>query len=317
MKVSLAITVFNEEESIVSLLESIMHQIKRPDEVIIVDGGSNDTTVERIKEFINRFDKKRVIKLFKKKCNRPEGRNLAIAKAKFAIIAITDAGCILHRKWLKEITDPFKDKNTDIVSGYYKTLKASTFEQAVAAYTLVMPDKIDPKQFLPSARSMAIRKIVWKKAGGFPIEFPLNEDYVFARKLKRLGKQFSFTKKAIVYWKPRENILKAFLMFFYFSTGDSMAGILRPKVFLIFVRYVLVLWLLVISFYFSFSFMLRIISYILLAYVLWSIWKNYKYVRRREAFIFLPILQFTSDIAVILGTSFGFFKSLWDTQKRP
>lgn len=313
---SLVITVLNEEKTILPLLQSIIRLTKKPEEVIIVDGFSTDNTFKKINEFRQKYSKKIRIKVFRKKVNRPVGRNLGIEKARGGIIAITDAGCVLDKKWLSKIVEPLEDESVDVVSGYYKALHPSPFEKCVAAYTLIMPDRINPKNFLPSARSMALRKSVWKKSGGFPKNFPLNEDYVFAHKLKKMRVKFYFTKKAIVFWKPRENILKAFLMFYFFALGDSIAGIFRPKVFLVFIRYILVAWVIIISSSLSYFFMLQIISYILMVYISWSIWKNYKYIKEPSALFFLPLLQFTSDLAVISGTSMGFFKSLWDTQAR-
>ena len=51
MKVSLIVTALNEEDSIGGLLDSVTGQIKIPDEVIIVDAGSTDNTVQLIEEF--------------------------------------------------------------------------------------------------------------------------------------------------------------------------------------------------------------------------------------------------------------------------
>ena len=146
---------------------------------------------------------------------------------------------------------------------------------------------------------MAIRKRTWRDAGGFPENFPFNEDYVFARNLKRLGKKFYFTKKAIVYWKPRENIQKAFLMFFYFAKGDANAYIFRPKVIIIFLRYIIGVLLLFKSLVFSL---------LIILYFTWAILKNYRYVKEWQAFLFLPLLQITSDLAVIAGTIWGTLK---------
>ena len=46
MKVSLVVTVLNEEPSIAALLESILSQTKKADEIVIVDGGSTDKTID-------------------------------------------------------------------------------------------------------------------------------------------------------------------------------------------------------------------------------------------------------------------------------
>ena len=39
MKVSVCITVYNEERSISKLVESLLRQSKKPEEIVIVDGG--------------------------------------------------------------------------------------------------------------------------------------------------------------------------------------------------------------------------------------------------------------------------------------
>ena len=51
MKISFVATVFNEEKTITALLDSLFKQTKMPDEIIIVDGGSLDSTLSRIFNF--------------------------------------------------------------------------------------------------------------------------------------------------------------------------------------------------------------------------------------------------------------------------
>lgn len=311
MKFSLVITVLNEESKIISLLNSIAKQSMEPDEVIIVDGGSTDNTLSVISNFNPQAggqisNKKTKFKLLKKIGNRAVGRNEGIQKAKNEIIAITDAGCILDINWLKKITTPFKDKKIEIVSGYYKVLSRSVFEKCVGIYVLVMPDSINPQEFLPSSRSMSLRKKIWKEAGGFPEKFSLNEDYVFAIKLKKLNKKIHFARNAIVSWMPRSTIKNAFLMFFQFARGDAQAAILRPKVIFIFIRYGLGFIIFLIGL--INKNVLYLAALFLVLYLIWAIYKNFHYVKKAEALYILPILQIICDIAVISGTLKGFYE---------
>lgn len=320
MKVAFITTVLNEEKNILSYLNSILSQSRRPDEIIIVDGGSKDKTVEIIKDRVSKIKSdslKNKIKVLVKNGNRSVGRNEAIKNAESEIIACSDAGCVLDKNWLRNITKPFKSKDVEVVAGYYKGIANSIFEKSLLPYVLIMPDKVKPNNFLPSGRSVAFKKDVWVKVGGFPQKLSSNEDYVFARKLKKIGAKIVFRKNAIVNYTPRKNVIEAFRMFFNYAKGDSEAGILRGKVVFIFFRYVILLWLLIYVYFFKLFFILETIFYILVLYILWSIWKNYRYVRDREGFLYLPLIQIASDIAVISGTSWGFLKGLWDTQKRP
>jgi glycosyltransferase involved in cell wall biosynthesis len=311
MKVSLITTVFNEEENITSFLTSIFKQTRLPDEIIIVDGGSTDKTIEKISEYnFSNIKNAPNIKLIFKKGNRSIGRNEAISKARNEIIAITDAGCVLDENWLKNLIKSFSDKKTDVVAGYYKGAAKNVFQKCLTPYVLVMEDKVSDKDFLPATRSMALKKSIWKKADRFDEKLSHNEDYAFANKLKIIGAKIVFCKDAIVNWIPGINFKQAFIMFFRFALGDSEAKIFRDKVVYIFLRYIFLAYLFFLSVIMHSLLLWVLFGFLIIAYIGWSIWKNYKYVEVSKAFIYLPLLQITSDIAVITGTLLGLIRNI-------
>lgn len=317
MKISFIATVLNEQENIGKLLRSVFSQSHEADEIIIVDGGSTDNTVSEISSFkFPESDSKAKIKLIFKKGNRSVGRNAAIESSNNEIIVCSDAGCVLDSDWIKNIIKPFKKKDVDVVAGYCKGNAKTVFQKCLIPYVLVMPDRVNTDNFLPATRSMAFKKLIWKKAGGFPEKFSNNEDYVFAKKLKEINAKIVFEKKAIVYWESRDSMKDAFVMFYRFAKGDAESSIFRPKVSLIFLRYIVGLIMLFIYLLSKSYFIFNALCLILFIYVLWSIIKNYKYIRKVEAFLFLPLLQIVSDIAVILGTIRGLFTFINNMRRR-
>jgi len=305
IKTSLVITVLNEEKSIKRLIDSILLQTRVPDEIIIVDGGSKDQTIVKIQEKDLLYEGKLNIKLIRKNGDRSVGRNEAIKKSKGDIILSTDAGCVLHKKWVENIIESFNKKNVSVVAGYYRGIFKNVFQKCLIPYVLVMEDKIDSDEFLPSTRSMAFRKSVWKKIGGFDENLSHNEDYAFALKIKESKFMIKFKKNAIAYWSPRKNLIDSFVMFFRFALGDVQANILRDKVIFIFLRYIFAFYLILLNIIMRSDLLGIATVFLLVTYFLWSIYKNYKYVKSYKAFLYLPVLQVTSDIAVLLGTLLG------------
>lgn len=306
MKVSFITTVFNEEKTIDGLLNSLFAQTHLPDEIIIVDGGSTDHTVVNIKYQISNIKNNNVkFKVLVKKGNRSVGRNEAIKNVTGDIIVCSDAGNILDKKWIENIIKPFKNKSADVVAGYYKGKASNIFQKCLIPYVLVMPDKINPENFLPATRSMAFKKSIWKKVGRFDEKYSHNEDYVFAKKLKKIKAKIIFAKDAVVYWLPRNSFKQAFTMFYRFAFGDAEANILRYKVLFIISRYIIGLLIILFALLLKSSFLLILFFALIATYVYWSIWKNYKYVKNYKAIFILPSLQFISDAAVIVGTISG------------
>ncbi len=304
MKISLIATLLNEEKNISVFLDSLLIQTVKPDDVVIVDGGSTDKTVSLIKSFAKKQLPFNFL-LCEKKGNRSVGRNEAIRKAKGNIILISDLGCILDRDWVKEIIKPFSDKKVDVVAGYYDAKTKNVFEKCLVPFVLVMPDRVDKKEFLPATRSMGIRKDVWEDIGGFEEKYSHNEDYAFALELKKANKKIVFARKAIVQWIPRSNVAEAFTMFKRFAYGDMEASILRPKVVAIFVRYILALILILLALSTNQRSLWLVLVIGIALYIIWSIKKNYKYIKNWRALYYLPLLQFTADFAVLQGSLNG------------
>jgi len=310
LKTAFITTVRNEEKTIIPFLESLFAQSVMPSEIIIVDGGSTDNTIDLISSFLPKKEKQYAIKLLFQKGNRSVGRNAAIKKAESPIILCSDAGCILDKDWVKNITKPFHNPSIHVVSGFYRPLVHSVFEKCLASYTCVMPDNVDSDNFLPSSRSIAFTKKAWEKAGGYPEWLDTCEDLVFDRNLQKTKASFVFAENAIVFWPQRKNLVSAVKQFFFYATGDGEAHFFRKQTPLLYLRYFVGISFFSLGSLFHNAVFSEALLVFVVLYLLWSIGKNYKYVNDARALFWLPVLQLSSDIAVMIGTALGFMKSL-------
>lgn len=313
MKISLVITVLNEEASIDWLLESLAEQTLLPNEILIVDGGSTDATVRKIQAWKKHLKIGKNIRIFEKKGNRAVGRNFGIQKASHSWIAITDAGCVAFPQWLKNFVQKQQETQSEVIAGYAVGLPENRFQEAVVPYVLVMPDKVKPESFLPATRSMFLHKSVWKTLGGFDASLDHNEDFAFAKKIESAGIPIAFAPEALVGWFPRKNLVAFWKMISRFALGDMQARILRPKVALVFARYLAFFGLLT---YFIITQQIEqtngFFPVMVFAYLWWSIAKNKKYTP--NGWFYLPLLQITADLAVMAGTIRGALSLL---ERRP
>ncbi len=226
-KVSVIVTVLNEGESIRTLLDSLEAQSRPPDEVVVVDGGSRDDTVEQVKAYADRLP----LRVFVEPgANISRGRNRAIAEASNPIIASTDAGVRLHPRWLERLLEPFSSADPpDVVSGFFLPDPHTVFEIAMGATVLPRTGEIDPDRFLPSSRSVAFTREAWERVGGYPEWLDFCEDLIFDIRLRKCVGRFGWAPEAVAYFRPRPN-LKAFAVQYYrYARGDGKADLWRLR----------------------------------------------------------------------------------------
>src|SRR3990170_1428898 len=313
MKVSVCITVLNEEGSVGELLDSLLSQTKKPDEIIIVDGGSKDKTVELIRHY-QKKDKR--IRLLIEKGSTAHGRNTAIKTAKFPVIASTDAGCVAKRNWLEKITEPFKYQNVGLVAGFYEMEAQNPMQEAMNIFHGITPKMYDPIKFLPSARSVAFKRSVWVDVGGYSEKFEkAGEDTEFFYRLVKSSVKIVRVKEARVEWRETATFTLAdsIKKFYQYSYGDAQAGIWwhpekrlashNIKISLIFLRYAFGLIFLLLSIVNPKILLILLILVVL--YILWPFQKVYFLTNSwRAGFWGIP-LQFIADFSVMAGFARG------------
>jgi glycosyltransferase involved in cell wall biosynthesis len=219
MKVSVILTVLNEEKGLPSLLNDLLAQSWPADEIVIVDGGSKDGTLEILRRFAGQHPR---LKIFVEPgVNIARGRNIAISHARGDIIAVTDGGCHPDADWLRELMAPFqRDPSVDAVAGL--TLPIATSRFGYYSGLLTVSNSLGPSQgSMFYGRSSAFRRALWRRVGGYPEWLYTAEDSLFALRAKKLGAKIVTAPASHLYWYPRPTLPKTAKMFFLYGRGNG------------------------------------------------------------------------------------------------
>ena len=221
-KASLILTCFNEQENIGQLLNDVLQQTSKPCEMVIIDAGSTDGTIDELEKYRATFSAAGIeLRVhIQPKAGIAQGRNMAIDLAKAPIIAVTDAGCRIDPNWLKNICLPILRGEADFVGGFYLPVSHTPLQEAVACLTTAPRPS---KHFMPSSRSVAFRKCVWQRAGKYPEWLQWGEDTLFNKNCFDTGARYVVAHNAIVHWEVRRTWQAIAKQYWRYAYGDGLA----------------------------------------------------------------------------------------------
>jgi glycosyltransferase involved in cell wall biosynthesis len=322
MEVSVIVTVLNEAESLSDLFDSLAAQTRQPNEVIIVDGGSVDGTVNllRAEQARARFP---LTILERPGTNISQGRNAAIAAAHGEIIAATDGGVRLASTWLERLVAPLEERTREapaVVAGFFRPGPQTLFEAAMGATVLPELRDVDPDRFLPSSRSVAFLKSAASAVGGYPEWLDYCEDLVFDLRLRDRFGPFVFAPGALVYFRPREGLRAFFQQYYRYARGDGKADLWRLRHLIRYLTYLVVIpvigllgrrrgrcwWALyLVSIPGMFLTPLRRLR---------TLWRHQGTVDRLKMALWIPVIRITGDAAKMIGYPVGLW---WRWRHKP
>lgn len=218
MKVSLIVPLQNEERTATKLLESIAGQTRPPDEVVVVDAGSDDGTGAIVSSFAARLP----VRLLQKGRLFPGlARNAGVEVARHPWLAFTDGGVRLAPDWLEKLLAVGESAAADVVFGSFDPV-TDTFFRRCAAVAYVPGATADGGRG-PSVASMAVRREAFARSGGFP-DFRAAEDLIFFERLLALPLRVAHAPAAIVQWELAPDARRTFHRFALYSEHNLRAG---------------------------------------------------------------------------------------------
>ena len=325
VRVSVVITVKNEESTILPLLESLAYQVLKPYEIIIVDGGSTDRTLEIIKSLIDSHHKNlvRARVILANNANRAQGRNAGISATSSDIVACTDAGVVLDKFWLQNLVKPIASGRVDFAGGVYVQGGGSLLQKCIGILQYPNLGKLREGDFLPSSRSVAFKKTVWESVGGYPEYLEKAEDTLFDLTVQQKFR-VGLARDAVVCWPARNTLRDLFLQYSSYADWDMKSGLfLRVKIYrLMILAYIFLASSIFLILTFGFIGLLPSLS-MTMAYLTYAGVKAFRKTRTTKAFFLAIAIKITIFSAETLGIMKGAFNRVrqanhetWKAQKR-
>ena len=186
-KISFCIPVYNDGKIIGKCIESILALTYQNKEIIIVNDGSTDETLNILKKY--------PIKIIDLKHNMGRGyaRQKALEHATGEYVALLDAdGFITHENWVETMLNGFTD---DKIAAVFSLSKAQNTESSIARYwDYLTTTTIVPRQITHSAGTgnTLVKKSVLDEVNGFDERLRNDEDYDLSKKISEKGYVFYY-----------------------------------------------------------------------------------------------------------------------------
>lgn len=226
MTITIVVPVRNEENSIRLLLESLLTQTLRPDQIVIVDGGSSDATPSIVEESSGTHPQIHLLRETRALPGR--GRNVGAAYAASEWLAFTDAGVVPAADWLARLAASLNDHpESEVVYGGWEPFTDTFFTECAAiAYANVPAEKLGEQRVQsPAIFSSLMRRSAWEKLGGFAEELRSGEDLLFLKRIEEAGLKVSYAPDAMVRWRMQPTWWSTFRRFVIYSRHNMRAGL--------------------------------------------------------------------------------------------
>ena len=201
MKISIITATFNSGNTIVDTMESVLRQTYTDFEYLVIDGGSSDDTIEKVKSFQSRFgDRLRWIS--EKDRGIYDAMNKGIKMATGDVVGILNSDdYYTDNNVLETVANAFAhESDIDAVYGDIHFIKDGISDKCVRYYSsrLFRPFWLR-FGFMPAHPSFYCKREIFDKAGLYSLDYKIGADYeMMVRLFKRLKIKSLYVNKDFV-----------------------------------------------------------------------------------------------------------------------
>ncbi|MGO9209565.1 MAG: glycosyltransferase [Terriglobales bacterium] len=210
IRVSVIIPTLNEESAIGGCLDALCALDFPPPsfEVIIVDNGSTDGTLQIAESYRDRLN----LRLIQQKGVYVSAlRNLGASQARGEFLFFLDADCLAPAGWLADGIRHLAEANHDLVGGRYEIPPDSTWIARIW-HEDREASRMGEVTYLPGCNGI-IRRDVFARLRGFDASLQTNEDCEFCRRARASGfKVWAFRELGVIHLGTPQTLADFFRM---------------------------------------------------------------------------------------------------------
>jgi GT2 family glycosyltransferase len=230
LSASVVITAYNEAETIEACIESVLRQTFTDFELLVIDDGSSDGTLE----LLQKYDDPRIrVYSFEENCGVSSARNKGIDAGCGRVVIFIDADAVAFEGWLEYLLEPFTETAVACVGGpdvapagdgVFALSLDFTLRSLIATGNVRRQTVL--ARYSPAGCNLAIRRSVLEEVGLFDQRLnSRGEEKELEQRIRRRGYQIRYAPKASI-WHHRRATLRSFWSQTYLS-GRARIDILR------------------------------------------------------------------------------------------
>lgn len=231
---TVVIPALDEELFIARCLDSVLAQDHEHLEILVVDGGSSDRTLDIIRSY-SRADS-RIGVLHNAAGTIPKSLNLALSQARGGWLVRIDAHSTVPPYYVRKATSHLRTNQWGGVGGRKDGIGVTPSGQAIAAAmgslfgvgnsTYHHGTELQVVEHIPFG---AYPTDLLRELGGWNEALLANEDFELDYRIRLHGSQLLFDPEMRIDWHCRQSVSELFLQYRRYGRGKANVGRLHPK----------------------------------------------------------------------------------------
>jgi succinoglycan biosynthesis protein ExoA len=232
--VTVVVPARNEERSIERCLDSVLAQTERDLEVLVIDGDSDDATVDVVRERAARDPRVRVLRNPRRTI--PAALNVGLAAARGRWLVRVDAHSTVPPDYVRAVVAHLSTGRWGGVGGRKDAVASTPVGQAVAA-ALGSPFGVGNSHYHHATEQREVDHVPFgaypvalcRALGGWDETITTNEDYEFDHRIRLAGRRLLLDPSLRIAWECRESLPALARQYWRYGRGKAAVARKHPQ----------------------------------------------------------------------------------------